>query len=109
MGALKITNDNFQSEIIDGKGVSLVDFGATWCGPCQQLAPIVDDLAKDFDGNDSVRIAKCDVDEAQDLAAKFGVMSVPTILFFKDGEQVESMLGVQSKATLEGKVKALLG
>lgn len=105
--ALHITTENFESEIIGNAGVSLVDFGATWCGPCQALAPVIEELAGEYAGK--VKIGKCDVDEAQELAQRFGVMSVPTIVFFKGGKKVDSLLGNQPKTTLKRKLDGLVG
>lgn len=105
--AIEIKSDNFESEVINGEGVSLVDFGATWCGPCQALAPTIDALAVEYEGR--VKIGKCDVDESQDLATRFGIMSVPTIIFFRGGEKVDSLLGNQPKEKLKEKIEELLG
>ncbi len=106
--ATEITTENFDAEVIQSGTVALVDFGATWCGPCQALAPTIDELANDY-ADKEVVIAKCDVDQSQELAAKFGIMSVPTILFFKGGEQVGQLVGNQKKANLSAKLDALLG
>ena len=106
--AIEIKSDNFESEIIGSNGVSVVDFGATWCGPCKALAPVIDELAGEY-ADKGVKIGKCDVDEAADLASKFGIMSVPTIIFFKDGEKVDTLMGNQPKATLAAKIEGLLG
>ena len=104
--AIEIKSDNFEAEVANDSGVSLVDFGATWCGPCQALAPTIDALAGEYEGR--VKIGKCDVDQAQDLATKFGIMSVPTIIFFKGGEKVDSLLGNQPKEKLKEKIEELL-
>lgn len=105
--AIEIKSDNFEAEIVSSTGISLVDFGATWCGPCKALAPVIDELAGEY-AEKGVKIGKCDVDEASDLAAKFGIMSVPTIIFFKDGEKVDTLMGNQPKATLSAKIEGLL-
>jgi thioredoxin len=105
--ALEINNDNFEAEIVNSQGVSLVDFGATWCGPCKALAPVIDELAGEY-AERGVKIGKCDVDEAGDLAAKFGIMSVPTIIFFKDGQKVDTLMGNQPKPALASKIEGLL-
>ena len=104
--AIEIKTDNFENEVINGEGVSVVDFGATWCGPCQALAPTIDALAAEYEGR--AKIGKCDVDESQELATRFGIMSVPTILFFKGGEKVDSLLGNQPKEKLQQKIDELL-
>lgn len=99
MSVLVVTQDNFKTHILGVKGkVVLVDFWATWCGPCQTQGPIVDELANDI-GEKAV-IAKLDVDENQDIAGQYGVMSIPTLLVFKDGEVVEQLVGVHQKEDL---------
>ncbi len=92
MGAAKkITTDVFEKEVAKGKGAAVIDFGATWCGPCQALAPALDRLAVDYAGK--VLIGKVDVDEEPDLAAQFDVLSVPTVVFFRDGKKVDQIQG----------------
>ena len=96
MGEVKhLTEENFESEI--GSGVALVDFWATWCGPCRMLGPIIDEVAKEI-GDDAV-VAKVNVDEAQQLAAKYNVRSIPAIFVLKGGEVVTQFVGVQDKQT----------
>ncbi len=106
--AIEITTDNFEEKIVKNEGVALVDFSATWCGPCQALAPTIEELAAEY-GDKGVIVGKCDVDDQSELAARFGVMSVPTVIFFKNGEQQDSIMGNQPKTTLEQKIKNLLG
>ena len=101
---LELTNADFASTTKEG--VSLVDFWAPWCGPCRMIAPIIEELAEDFDGK--AKICKVNTDEEQDIAVKFGIRSIPTIIFFKDGEMVEQVVGAQSKAALAEKINALL-
>ena len=105
--AVEINSDNFTSQVLEASGLAVVDFGATWCGPCQALAPTIEELAGEY-ADKGVVIGKCDVDQAQDLAGKYGIMSVPTVLFFKDGEKVDTIMGNQPKATLQAKIDALL-
>lgn len=93
-----ITKENFQSEVLDAKGTVLIDFWATWCGPCRMLAPILDTVAAE---HEEVRIGKVNVDEQQELAAQFGVMSIPTLLVFKDGKKVNESVGLISKEKVE--------
>jgi len=100
-----ITTEKEFNETI-AQGFVLVDMFATWCGPCKMLAPVLNDLADTYAGK--VNIVKVDVDENPELAARFQVMSIPTLLFFKDGNLVETSLGFQSKAALSQKIEALL-
>ena len=92
--ALEINSQNFETLIADSKPV-VVDFGATWCGPCQMVAPIIEELAHEYDGR--VVIGKCDVDQDSDLPGRFNVRNIPTILFIKNGEVVSKLVGAQSK------------
>lgn len=103
-GYIELTAENFDSTV--GAGVSLVDFWAPWCGPCRMIAPVIDELAGEFDGK--ANICKVNTDEQQDLAVKYGVRSVPTILFMKDGEIVDQVIGAQSKQALADKINAQL-
>lgn len=93
-----INKDNFQSDIKEFNGLAIVDFFATWCGPCKMLTPIIDKLAEEFEGK--VKIRKVDIDESPELAQEYKVMSVPTLVVFKNGEVVETLLGVQNRAKL---------
>ena len=100
-----ITSENFES-LKNGAQPLVVDFWATWCGPCRMIAPIVAELAKEYDGQ--ITVGKCDVEENDELAADFGIRNIPTILFFKGGEVVDKVVGAVSKAKLDEKFKALL-
>ena len=100
-----ITNENFAS-LKAGNLPLVVDFWATWCGPCRMVAPIIEELAATYDGK--IVVGKCDVEENEDLAAEFRIRNIPTILFFKNGEIVDKLIGAQPKAKLEEKFKALL-
>lgn len=107
MGAAKeITKDVFDAEVASGSGIAVVDFGATWCGPCQALAPSIDAMAQEYDGR--VLIGKVDVDQSPDLAGQYGVMSVPTILFFKDGQKVDQISG-NFPDKIRERIESLLG
>ncbi len=89
---------NFDEEVLQSSVPVLVDFGAEWCGPCQRLAPFVEELANDF--SDRAKVAKVDVDSNQELATQYGVMSVPTVIVFKGGEQAQKWVGFTPKETL---------
>lgn len=102
---VKITSENFES-LKNGQQPLVVDFWATWCGPCRMISPIISDLAKEYDGK--IAVGKCDVEENEDMAAEFAIRNIPTIIFIKDGEIVDKVVGAVSKATLEEKFKALL-
>ncbi|QSZ40960.1 thioredoxin [Sulfurimonas aquatica] len=101
---IELTSSDFESTL--SEGVSLVDFWAPWCGPCRMIAPVIEELAEDFDG--TAKICKVNTDEEQDIAVKFGIRSIPTIMFFKDGEMVDQVVGAQSKQALADKINSLL-
>ena len=103
---MKLTSANFDAEVLKSDMPVVVDFFATWCGPCKMMAPVIETLASEYDGK--VKIGKLDVDENSDIAAKYGVMSIPTIILFKNGEAVKKTVGVQNKAVLENAIKELL-
>ena len=100
-----ITNENFAS-LKAGDQPLVVDFWATWCGPCRMVAPIISELAEEYSGK--IVVGKCDVEENDELAAEFGIRNIPTILFFKNGEMVDKIIGAQPKAKLEEKFKQML-
>ncbi|MDR0268283.1 thioredoxin [Paenibacillus sp.] len=98
MAIVNVTDQSFNGEI-EGQGTVLVDFWAPWCGPCKMIAPILDELANEM--GDSVKIAKLNVDENPETASRFGVMSIPTLIFFKDGQPVDKVVGLNSKENLK--------
>jgi thioredoxin 1 len=100
-----ITSENFEN-LKKGNLPLVVDFWATWCGPCRMIGPIISKLAEKYDGK--IAVGKCDVEENDELAAEFGIRNIPTILFFKNGDVVDKMVGAQSEAKLEEKFQALL-
>lgn len=102
--AINLNEANFKEHTT--KGAVLVDFWAAWCGPCQAVLPIMDELSKDFEGRAS--ICKVNVDEERALARQYGISSIPTILLMKDGQVVERIVGAQSKSVFETKLNALL-
>lgn len=92
---LDVGSGNFDAEVLKAKGLVLVDFWAEWCPPCKMLAPVVDGIADEFVGR--LKVCKLDVDASQDIAARYGVMSIPTVIFFRDGKIVERAVGYQPK------------
>ena len=103
--ALAITNENYESLMASGQPV-VIDFWAEWCGPCRMVGPIIDELAAEYEGK--VVIGKCDVDSADDIVAQYPVRNIPTVVFIKNGEVVDKVVGATSKETLKAKVDALL-
>jgi len=101
------TDSNFESEVLKSDVPVLVDFFAEWCGPCKMLGPIIEELAEDMKDK-PVKIGKLNVDEAPDTAGKYNVMSIPTLIIFKDGEPVETMSGLQNKDALKEKLEKLI-
>ena len=98
-----LTDDNFKEQIEDHGGLSMVDFWAEWCGPCRLIAPFVTELADDFAGQ--VRVGKVDVDAKTSTSMRFGVRSIPSVLFFKDGQHVDTVIGAVPKAQLAQKIE----
>jgi len=94
MAVIEITDSNFDEIILNADKPALVDFYAVWCGPCKMMSPIVDQIAEE---NDDIVVGKCDVDEAEELAMRFGIMSIPTLLVFKNGEMTKQFIGVTGK------------
>ena len=103
--AQTINTNNFEALVATGKPIVL-DFWATWCGPCKRLAPIIEEVAKDYDGR--AIVGKCDVEEDEDLAMRFGVRNIPTVVFLKDGQEVDRTVGLVPRATIEEKINAML-
>ena len=95
MSVIKITSENFEQEVISSEIPVLLDFWASWCGPCKMLSPIIDAVSEEVEGK--VKIGKVNVDEETELASKFRIMSIPTLIFFKNGEQKDISVGVRSK------------
>ncbi len=106
MAEVHITDNNFKAEVLDAKGVVLVDFWAPWCGPCRMLGPVVEELAKEYEGK--AKICKLNTDEAPNTSAEFRISSIPTIIIFKDGAPAAQLVGLQSKAELQKHIDALL-
>jgi len=106
MAVLEVNNENFENEVIKADVPVLVDFWAEWCGPCKQISPIVDEISSDLDGK--LKVTKINVDDSQDLAAKYNIMSIPTLLIFKGGEPVEQIVGAMGKDQLLEKINPQL-
>ena len=102
MEPVTLTQENFQTEVLDAKGTVLVDFWAAWCGPCRMLSPVVDEVAAELS---EVKVGKVNIDEQPDLAAQFDVMSIPTLVVFKDGKAVNQSVGVIPKEAILKMVK----
>ena len=100
-----ITNENFET-LKNGQKPLVIDFWATWCGPCRMVAPIISEMAEKYDGQ--IVVGKCDVEESDDVAAEFGIRNIPTVVFMKDGVVVDKLVGAVAKAKFEEKFEALL-
>lgn len=106
MSEITLTTENFEEEVLGCDIPVLVDFWATWCGPCRAIAPIIEELAKEYDGK--LVVGKCDVEENDDIAMEYGIRNIPTILFIKNGEVVDRFVGATTKAALKEKFDAFL-
>jgi len=102
MAPIEITDSNFQREVLDSDKPVLLDFWAVWCGPCKHIAPVVEEIAKDYDGR--LKVGKVDVDMNPEISMKFGVRSIPTLMIFKGGKVVEQVIGAVHKRNLLDKV-----
>ena len=98
MSVLHLNEEEFDNYVAPEKGGVIIDFWATWCGPCKMLAPVIEELGDELEGK--VTVGKVDVDECRSIAMKYGVMSIPTVIYFKDGEEVTRFVGVQPKEKL---------
>jgi thioredoxin 1 len=103
---LAVTDNNFKEEVLDSELPVLVDFWAAWCGPCRFIAPMVEDLAREFSGR--AKVVKLDVDHNPRVSMQFGIRSIPTLLFFKDGQVVDQLIGASSKKTLADRLESVV-
>ena len=103
MAEIKITAENFEKEVLQAQEPVLVDFWADWCGPCRMLGPVLEEIAEKY--QDKVKVVKVNVDEEESIAQRFGVMSIPTVIFFRDGKAVASFVGLKSPSEIESIVE----
>jgi len=106
-GVLELTSATWDKEVLQSNGLVMVDFWAVWCGPCRIIAPTIEELAKEYTGR--IKVGKLNTDENSDIASKYKIMGIPTIMFFKDGQKVEQVVGAVPKQQLKAKIDALLG
>jgi thioredoxin 1 len=104
---IELTDDNFESEVIKSDKPVLVDFWATWCSPCQMVSPIVEEIAKDY--ADKLKVGKLNVDQNSKIASQYGIMSIPSLLFFKEGKVVDQVTGAAPKKQLKERVEKIIG
>ncbi len=102
MEVLKITGKDFKKEVLESTNTVLVDFYADWCGPCKMLSPIIDEIAKE---NDNIKVVKINIDEEQDLAVEYQVMSIPTLVVIKNGKEINRSIGLIDKSEITGLIK----
>ncbi len=104
---LAVTDATFEEEVLKDDKLVVVDFWATWCGPCKMVSPLLEDIATEY--SDTVKITKVDVDSNNAVAAKFGIMSIPSLVFFKNGEEIDRVIGAIPRSQLESRVNKALG
>lgn len=105
-GIIEVTNSNWDQEVLNNQTLVMVDFWAVWCGPCRMIAPVVEELAKEYTGK--IKVAKLNTDESPEIAGRYKIMGIPTIIFFKNGQVVEQIVGAVPKSQLKSKIDSLL-
>jgi len=105
-GIIDVTTSTWDKEVLQAQGVVMVDFWAVWCGPCRMIAPTVEELAKEYAGK--IKVAKLNTDENPDIASKYKIMGIPTVMFFKNGERVDQIVGAVPKTQLKSKIDSFL-
>ncbi|MDI6801979.1 MAG: thioredoxin [Thermodesulfovibrionales bacterium] len=106
-GVVELTIATWDGEVLQASGVVMVDFWAVWCGPCRMIAPTVEELAKEYAGK--IKVGKLNTDENSEIASKYKIMGIPTIMFFKDGQKVDQIVGAVPKPQLKAKIDTILG
>lgn len=106
-GIVEVTTSTWDQEVLGAPGLVLVDFWAVWCGPCRMIAPTVEELAKEYAGK--LKVCKLNTDDNPDIASRYKIMGIPTLMFFKDGEKVDQVVGAVPKPQLKAKIDELLG
>ena len=104
--AIVVNDETFQNEVLEADTPVLVDYWAEWCGPCRMIAPVIEEIAKEYEGK--IKVAKMDVDKNRQTPAKFGIRNIPTLIFFKNGEVAQTIIGAQPKGNLEEELKKLI-
>ena len=102
MSEINLNSKNFEEEVLKAEGKVLVDFYATWCGPCKMIAPVISQIAEEYEGK--IKVGKVNVDEENELAIKYQIQNIPTLILFKDGKPVKSLIGLNSKSDIENMI-----
>jgi thioredoxin 1 len=105
-GILEVTTTNWDTEVIKAQGLVMIDFWAAWCGPCRMISPTVEELAKEYSGK--IKVLKLNTDENSEIASRYKIMGIPTIMFFKDGNKLDQIVGVVPKQHLKAKIDSFL-
>jgi len=106
-GIVELTSATWDNEVLQSSGLVMVDFWAVWCGPCRMIAPTIEELAKEYTGK--LKVGKLNTDENSEIASRYKIMGIPTVMFFKDGQKVDQIVGAVPKPQLKAKIDSLLG